>query len=350
MRRLTARARQPRADKERAGEKGAVSIMMAFLMVGLLGFTALVVDVGFLYAERGQLQNGADAAALGVAQKCAREPSSADCSTTSPLAKELGDKNALDGLTNIKSIELDKTSGKVTVTTGAQEDGGEANKVSLFFANILGNSSAEVGARASAVWGSASAGTTPFPLAMSVCQVEGRVDGAMQRLQSHGTGANSSCNYGPSGQTVAGGFGWLAQDPGICGGKVNIYESEGGSSPGNSEPPYCSEVLNRWAADITAGRDVVILLPVFNQVTGTGSSASYGLTSFAAFKVKGWKFSGGSDLPSVFQNTSTHVGTLACTGECRGIIGTFVGYVSLQSGYTLGGPDKYSAKIVRMTD
>ncbi len=42
-------------------------------MVALLGFAALAVDVGMLYAERTQLRNGSDAAAIAVAQKCAKD-------------------------------------------------------------------------------------------------------------------------------------------------------------------------------------------------------------------------------------------------------------------------------------
>ena len=41
------------------------------MLVVLIGVGALVIDSGALYAERRQLQNGADAAALAVAQDCA---------------------------------------------------------------------------------------------------------------------------------------------------------------------------------------------------------------------------------------------------------------------------------------
>ena len=37
----------------------------------LVGMAALVVDVGAVVEEKRQLQNGADAAALAVAQSCA---------------------------------------------------------------------------------------------------------------------------------------------------------------------------------------------------------------------------------------------------------------------------------------
>ena len=57
----------------RRDERGAIGIIVAALLgFGVLtGMGALVVDVGQLYQERAELQNGADAAALGVAKSCA---------------------------------------------------------------------------------------------------------------------------------------------------------------------------------------------------------------------------------------------------------------------------------------
>ena len=331
------------------GERGAVAVLVALLLVVLLGFAALAVDVGMLYSEKAQVQNGADAAALGVAQKCAANTSDPNCSSTSPLAASLANKNAIDGLNNVKSLSVDLTNRKVTVTAGAQQSGGTPNSVSLFFARVLGFNTSDVLATSSVQWGSALAGRTAFPLAYSICQVKGYIGGALQLLQDHGTGANPSCNYGPSGATVAGGYGWIVQDAGACGGTINLATSEGGSAPGNSTPNNCSATLQKWADTITAGRDVIVLLPVFDSVTGTGSGAVYHLVSFAAFKVAGWKFSGNNTVPDAFRNTNSDVGNaLACTGNCRGIIGSFVKYVSLADGYSLGPVDAYGATIVRL--
>ena len=48
-------------------EDGVVAIVVALCMVVLLGFTALVLDSGYLFLERTQLQKAADAAALAGA-------------------------------------------------------------------------------------------------------------------------------------------------------------------------------------------------------------------------------------------------------------------------------------------
>jgi hypothetical protein len=64
MQRLTRRLRRD--------ERGAAAVVLSLLMVPLLGFTALAVDAGAVYAEKARLQTAADAAALAVAQDCAR--------------------------------------------------------------------------------------------------------------------------------------------------------------------------------------------------------------------------------------------------------------------------------------
>jgi Flp pilus assembly protein TadG len=331
------------------GERGAVSIIVALMLVALLGFGAIAVDVGMLYSERTQLRNGADAAALAIAQKCAKNASDADCSATSTLARGLANSNANDGLSNIKSVALNKTTGTVAVTVGAQEAGKTPNLVSLFLARALGMNTTEVNAPSTVRWGSPVKGSTAFPITVSICQVRNSTD-IMQLLRLHGTGANPSCFYGPSGAAVEGGFGGLKQDPGRCGAFIDLAKSMANGDTGNNPPPNCEATLNSWAADMNAGKDVIILLPIFNKVTGTGNNAVFGLTTFAAFKVAGWKV-GNTGLPYTFRNRSPDVpAALECKEPCRGIIGTFVKYVSLADGYTLGPVNSDGATVVAFSN
>ncbi|MBE4719249.1 pilus assembly protein TadG-related protein [Pseudarthrobacter sp. AB1] len=337
MRRLTRRKHD--------GERGAVSVIVALMLVALLGFGAMAVDVGMLYSERTQLRNGADAAALAIAQKCAKSATDPDCSNTSSLAAGFANSNANDGLSNVKSILLDKTGGTVTVTVGSQEAGHTPNQVSLFFARVFGLNATEVNAPSTVQWGSPVKGTTAFPITVSICQVRGQT-GVMQLLRLHGTGANPGCFYGPSGAAVEGGFGGLKQDSGQCGAFIDIAKSMANGDTGNNPPPNCEATLNSWAADMNAGKDVIVLLPIFNKVTGTGNNAVFGLTTFAAFKVAGWKV-GNTGLPYTFRNRSPDVpAAFECKEPCRGIIGTFVKYVSLANGYTLGPVNPDGATVV----
>jgi len=53
---------------KRRGERGQALIIFVLALAVLLGFTALVIDVGLAFQERRNAQNGADAAALAAAQ------------------------------------------------------------------------------------------------------------------------------------------------------------------------------------------------------------------------------------------------------------------------------------------
>src|SRR5688572_17177565 len=50
------------------GERGQVLVMGALMMTALLGFLALVLDVGNAYAQRRFMQNAADAASIAGAR------------------------------------------------------------------------------------------------------------------------------------------------------------------------------------------------------------------------------------------------------------------------------------------
>ncbi|WP_087873944.1 TadE/TadG family type IV pilus assembly protein [Arthrobacter globiformis] len=339
--------RRLKASSDR--ERGGIAVIVALLMVVLLAFAALAIDIAKLAAERAQLQNGSDAVALMLAQKCAKNEADTNCSNTSPMASDLANQNASDNLSNVKSIVLDKVNRVAAVTAGAQETGGAPNSVSLFFANVLGIPSAEVNASSSVRWGSPVEGITPFPLAFSVCQVSGMVGGATQLLQNHTSNGNTDCNLGPAGKTVPGGFAWIVQSTGQCGGLVNLAINQSGSDTGNDGPSNCDAVLNKWASDLGAGKPVTVLLPVYEDVSGTGSGASYDLLAFASFNVEGWAFSGADKLPLVYNNASNADKNLQCKGDCRGIIGKFVKYVSLADGYKLGPVSPYGATVVEFT-
>lgn len=59
--------------------RGVVAIMAALLLVAVVGFAALVIDLGWLYVVRSELQNGADAGALaGVVELALNGPAEAE--------------------------------------------------------------------------------------------------------------------------------------------------------------------------------------------------------------------------------------------------------------------------------
>jgi hypothetical protein len=119
MRGLTLMRRQRRLTplELRRRERGAAASIVAILLGGgvIMGFAALSIDVGSLMWERRQLQNGADSAALALAQTCATDPSA--CTTTSGTTQTM-----LTGLNNVNSYK-DSTAGFDPTTYAAPAGG-----------------------------------------------------------------------------------------------------------------------------------------------------------------------------------------------------------------------------------
>ncbi len=95
-----------------SGDDGAAGVIVTSLIASgvLLGALALVVDVGRLYAERNDLRNGADIAALALARACAADfgtDQAADCESLDALwdlAQRYADANAWDGASTVERV------------------------------------------------------------------------------------------------------------------------------------------------------------------------------------------------------------------------------------------------------
>lgn len=124
----------------KTNERGAIAVTVAIMLTVFLGFTALVVDVGYLYETRRHLQSAADAGALAGCQELVVEASNPAVVTLSKaMANEYAiNKNGAAEAT--PTVNLADQS--VTVVAG--------RTVNLFFANIFGISSGRVQAIAKA--------------------------------------------------------------------------------------------------------------------------------------------------------------------------------------------------------
>lgn len=145
-------------------ERGATAVLVGILMIPLLGFAAILVDVGALYAERAQLQNGADAAALAIAQECAED---SKCDAPSALAASFANQNSNDGTSNVLTPTF-PTAISVLVTTSTRDAATGAPALSHPFAQFIGIDASTVGAKATAEWGALRSAKT-LPLAISLC-------------------------------------------------------------------------------------------------------------------------------------------------------------------------------------
>lgn len=115
-------------------EHGQALIMVVLLLTALLGFAALVVDVGNLYLVKSQLQNAADAAALAGAQDL---ETAINAEST---AKNYAEANGVPKSETSVDTTYNNTSSKIEVVA--------SKNVSYTFARVLGLIETDVTARA----------------------------------------------------------------------------------------------------------------------------------------------------------------------------------------------------------
>ncbi|MFL4472726.1 pilus assembly protein TadG-related protein [Paeniglutamicibacter sp. MACA_103] len=341
----------------RSAQDGASSIMVAVLMVALLGFAAISIDVGKLYWEKAQLQNGADAGALALASICGAKETDTECSSISTIPRHLADNNANDTSSLVPSVVVDTANNKVTVNTAAAEAGSPTNTVSTWFARILdpAYSNVGVGATATAIWGPPGGLSTKFPLAFSQCEIDSSptFDGSLQFLQSHGVGdttATDACHSTSSGQEIPGGFGWLQQEPAGSCSVDTIIDGWELTDTGNEFKAGCQTILAEWKADLVAGKPVIVLLPVFHEVKGTGAGGQFKIYAYAAIDIRGWHFKNGDSLLD-FQlpEAAKVIKDGGYKNSDLGFVGKFIRYVfdDEDAEYGGGGMD-YGAKITQL--
>jgi len=194
-------------------ERGAVAISVALLFVALLSMGAFTVDVGALYVEARELQNGADAAALAIAEDCAL----GDCGSYELTAQRLVDGNALDGKTAIDAITIDLAAQTVRVETSTLEQGGGTN-IAFSFAKLLGFSGDTVHRAATATWAVPQSSQMVVPLTISSCEYEWATEHMLGEqilftFHDDDKNENPACpTETSSGQDLPGGFGWLLSD------------------------------------------------------------------------------------------------------------------------------------------
>ncbi|WP_424346347.1 pilus assembly protein TadG-related protein [Kocuria sp. CH-021] len=310
-------------------ERGGVSVVVAVALVALLGFAALVIDVGALYAERAELQSGTDAAALAVAQDCA----GGNCGDATATAKSLADQNAKDGAASVDAPVF-PTSNSVRVRATTLDGNTGAGSLALSFAPVLGIDEATVAAVSTASWGSPAGGPAMLPLAFAPCVFD--LNGGVQVIQTHGTSSTPSCtSTSPSGATLPGGFSWLDSSTGACESHMDI-DDNAFSDPGNNIPSECTGVFEPSLVGQT------LILPLYDDTSGTGSGATYHVSGWVAFKIHGWRFPGNS-----LNNNS--IEGAKCVGSCNGLIGEFIEFTDLSGDFTLGGPN-LGVTVVALTE
>jgi Flp pilus assembly protein TadG len=329
-----------RLIKSKAGnERGAAGVMVAVMMLVLIGAGALAVDTGQIYAERAQLQNGADAGALAVVKAC--HLTTCSQSQAEGIAQTLVNGNANDASSNLYQVDL-SVKDKVTVRTTTRDGSNGEGFLHRMFSSALDAPPATVGAHATAAVLFPTRGSG-FPLAISnkCYNLTGAVNtGTVQKISYKPGG---TCT-GPSGTQIPGGWGWLDQDS-PCEAVTETGSNQLGSDPGGNPPSGCQTILSGWKATILGGGEVKATFPIFDDATNQGQNGQFHIIGYATFKIWGWKFgnnSPGNMIPYEFRNTASDPGmtpALACAqpSNVRCIIGQFVKFDSFDSDNDPGG-------------
>jgi Flp pilus assembly protein TadG len=301
MQRLTRVPRRRARD-----ERGATAVVFSLLLVPMLGFAAIAVDVGALYAERARLQVAADAAAIAVAQDCSR----GNCGDMLATAQGLITANDTEGSASYPVLSSDPVSVTVTGSTPKEH----------WFAPVIGHDSTAVSATAQVGWGSPSGGTSVLPLTFSWCSFKAQTGGGLpstttvQTINLSKTDGVGQCT-GPSGNFVPGGFGFLEGDSGTCE-VTSAIDEPLQSEPGESPPAGCApEDFAGWVGQ-------TVLLPIFDEYGGTGTGAWYRVYGYAAFRLTGYHFTG-----------QFHTTPKPCNGNERCVTGYFTRFVELSDAW-----------------
>jgi len=141
----------------RRDDSGQTLIYVAISMMVLLGFVALAVDVGHLYAERRHMQNAADAGALEAARaRCFDNAGAGDAAAAGAAFMEAN------------NVRPDAIGHLYTVAPRANQwefDATAEEAARPFFAGVIGLASVSVRATASAACGATERTCGLFPLA-----------------------------------------------------------------------------------------------------------------------------------------------------------------------------------------
>jgi len=359
-----------------SNDSGAVAVIVAILLVALVGVSAMVVDIGSLYAERRQLQNAADAAALAVAIDCAKT-TCAGMSSAMNTATAQANANSNDNASTVTQIcgtspglspcmpaapiaswdcPAAPSSGALAtapyVMIRTQTLNGGSSLMPPIFARVLvrGYTGTTVKACARAAYGAPSSAQV-VAVTESLCEWMAATSNGSNYAPAppyppnpaasydrviylHTTSKSGSCKAGPAGSDLPGGFGFLDDPTNTCSTTVSTSGTYGDNT-GASVSQACKTALS--AAQ--AGK-YIVYLPIYKSVTGTGTNGVYTLAGFAAFVITGYHLPG-------FQANSWLTGKLPCTGSDKCISGFYTQGL-IPGGGTVGGTSM-GATVIQLT-
>lgn len=305
MRRLIFR----RLSERLGNESGVTIVFIAVLLIGLLAMTAFVIDFGRIWQERRELQLGATAGVLAIAEDCARELCGGGYSESS-TADTYADANAGDGAAAVSAVDLDLNARTVYVEAATENTAG-GDTLNMLFAPVLGFDTITIGSDAKAAWGTPLNAST-LPIILSECEWENPQQGwpnggANLPVYSPGAslpvsdlvtitfhepqGTGDECTAQPGFDSdgdgmLPGGFGWIDITTG-CSSEIE-QETWIGTDPGANVPRPCSQVL----ANLLGKPFLVPYFKDVNGIVGQGNTGEYLIAGHGAFVLGGYRFAG----------------------------------------------------------
>ncbi|NLI70481.1 MAG: hypothetical protein GX364_06440 [Firmicutes bacterium] len=262
-------------------ERGAINLVSAFALIVILGFSALVVDVGTFYIADIRLSNGVDAAALAGAQDLVI--SAAEARTT---AMEYAAKNGLDS----DNIDIYISPDRASITVESRKE------APILFGKILvDEKSLLLQKNATAMVGSIGAMSGVVPL--------GLVNRELVFGQKYIIKNASSNNYDVG--LGAGNFGALALGEGRGASNFERHLTEGypgvisvgdilDTEPGNMSNPTKRAIDKRIARalstsyiDVPRGCPRVVIVPMLEPYDNKSGRRKVQVVGFSAFWLDG---------------------------------------------------------------
>jgi hypothetical protein len=312
-------------------ENGAALVLVALSMVVLLGFTALVIDGGRLYAEKSNLQKALDAAVLAGAHGLFVKENSGDLDQAIFIAKEVSRNNGYE-------LSYEGDNPEIDIAEGSYIRAEKTVSVPMTFAKVLNIDRVPVKASAKAV-------VAPLEIASGIAPIaveKSKINDAIEKIASgtyEGTdllcskeedeeedvdnsdnngnnGNNGNGNQSNSGQHSPGNCGFLDLEGGSNQGAnaLSDFILKGGTfSIGNrfetTEPggiTQAKEAIDQlMTSDAAAGRgncghpntadnscDRVLNIPVIDTWTGTNGQDEVEVVGFASFWLESFSGTG----------------------------------------------------------
>ena len=316
---------KPLSTRTLKSERGSILVLVAVLLVGLLAFTALAIDIGWVMVARNELQNAADAAALAGASSLFPATGPPAWSNASSKARtNVGKNKVLGTLLTDASIDVGyydlKTRGKslkspsstpagtdaaavqVVIRKAADPDPANPGKtiainqgpIALFFAPIVGVNTFTLSATATAAMsypGSVNGNANVLPMVMSKCFYDQIWDPATGTPTQPGSEYTLEDPYPGGGTCTSGQWSTL-----LDGGNNSAAVVKGIIDNGNPNPLSIGDPIHivtgtKASAYIALegrlsanGGTLDVVLPVVGAVTPNGT---YPILGFAAVTITG---------------------------------------------------------------